>query len=827
MEAVRVEELPDENRSPFNGVMGVTLFDDRFYMVDAENDKVYVYKYHEQLDWWHDQSKDFNLDSNNGDPSGITYANGLFYVVDSVDDKVYAYDSSSELISEFNLDSNNSDPSGIAYANNRLYVVDGDDDTIYDYEPPPDLIVESPLVSNSTLTAGQSFTLRATVRNQGFARTAATATLRYYRSTNTIISMRDTLVGTDLVGRLNGAETSAESISLQAPSTQGEYYYGACVDEVRDESNTDNNCSDAVRVVVSGNNQIKDWDALVSLYENTNPGLTNPNERGWTNSLNWRSNNPLADWYGVSTNALGCVDSLNLSDNLLKGTIPEELGSLTYLTYLDLRRNQLSGAIPSSLGNLTKLQILALHENLLTGSIPAALGNLTNLTYLTLHQNRLTGSIPAALGNLTNLTAELNLSRNQLTGTIPDSLGNLTKLTELYLHDNQLSGSIPEALGNLTNLTELHLQDNQLRGPIPLTFGNLTNLEYLGLGNNANLCLPTALQTWAASRQLVDAQSLPACSPVTGVNIPDANLRAVIADSLGKASGEAITSADMATLTRLDAPNKGISDLTGLEHAINLTGLDLGFAAVGVEFINSNTISDLSPLSNLTNLAGLVLGGNSISDVSALSGITSLTGIDLGHNSISDISALSGLTNMQVLVLGGNRISDISALSGMTSMTVLRLDGNSISSVSALSRMTSLTWLVLDSNRISDVSALSGLTSLQVLSLGDNSISDVSALSGLTNLTHLVLYQNAISDLAPLVANTGLGLGDYVDVRRNPLSNTSVTTHIVALQGRGVVVISGAFKPAVEAKEMPMPRAAIDMFGDDVREKMALFPPGE
>ena len=45
----------------------------------------------------------------------------------------------------------------------------------------PDLIVESPSISDNTLTPGQSFTLRATVRNRGTARSAAT-TLRYYRS---------------------------------------------------------------------------------------------------------------------------------------------------------------------------------------------------------------------------------------------------------------------------------------------------------------------------------------------------------------------------------------------------------------------------------------------------------------------------------------------------------------------------------------------------------------------------------------------------------------------------------------------------------------------
>ena len=53
-------------------------------------------------------------------------------------------------------------------------------------------------------------------------------------------------------------------------------------------------------------------------------------------------------------------------------------------------------------------------------------------------------------------------------------------------------------------------------------------------------------------------------SPTT-ITIPDANLRAVIEDSLGKASGASITQEEMASLTRLEAPNSNISDLTGLE----------------------------------------------------------------------------------------------------------------------------------------------------------------------------------------------------------------------------------------------------------------------
>ena len=114
----------------------------------------------------------------------------------------------------------------------------------------PDLIVESPSVSDSTLTPGQSFTLRATVRNRGTGQSAET-TLRYYRSSDATISTSDTEVGTDLVSGLSTSRTSPESIRLTAPSSAGTYYFGACVASVSGESNTDNNCSAGVRVTVS------------------------------------------------------------------------------------------------------------------------------------------------------------------------------------------------------------------------------------------------------------------------------------------------------------------------------------------------------------------------------------------------------------------------------------------------------------------------------------------------------------------------------------------------------------------------------------------------
>ena len=116
--------------------------------------------------------------------------------------------------------------------------------------PEPDLVVAAPTVSNNAPDAGATFTLSATVRNDGDEASAAT-TLRYYRSTGRIITTSDTEVGTDEVGELAASGTSDESVSLTATLPAGTYYYGACVDAVTDESDTTNNCSSSVPVTVA------------------------------------------------------------------------------------------------------------------------------------------------------------------------------------------------------------------------------------------------------------------------------------------------------------------------------------------------------------------------------------------------------------------------------------------------------------------------------------------------------------------------------------------------------------------------------------------------
>ena len=115
--------------------------------------------------------------------------------------------------------------------------------------PRPDLEVGSPSVDDASLDTGATFTLSATVTNVGDWPSAPT-TLRYYRSTDATITTSDMQVGTDEIDLLFEEESSTVPVSLTAPSTEGTYYYGACVDEVSGEPDNTNNCSTSVTVVV-------------------------------------------------------------------------------------------------------------------------------------------------------------------------------------------------------------------------------------------------------------------------------------------------------------------------------------------------------------------------------------------------------------------------------------------------------------------------------------------------------------------------------------------------------------------------------------------------
>ncbi len=538
------------------------------------------------------------------------------------------------------------------------------------------------------------------------------------------------------------------------------------------------------------------------------------------------SNNTFSDLSPLT--GLTELTVLILRGNRVSDLLP--LSGLTKLTYLNLRGNdnRVSDLLPlSGLTNLTDLRLRG-HGNRFSDLRP--LSDLIKLTRLNLggHSNRISDLSP--LSGLTELTY-LNLGghSNRISDLRP--LSGLTNLIDLYLHGTSNRFSDLSPLSGLTNLIRLELRGNRISDISPLTLNTgLGSGDYVDVrgnplsalsrgthiptltGNSVTVWFDTLSvarlvkvsgdgQTGTAGAALADSlvvkvqskndatylyrlchwagvctesaendathpyRNLPVTFSVAAgggrlsatsdttdydgfartrltlgttvgmdtvkafvegasdtlifttmsprsVTIADANLRAVIGDSLSISPDSTITNADMLGLTRLDAPNKDIRDLTGLEFA------------------------------------------------------TKLDTLDLSNNSISNIDSLAGLTRLKKLSLGGNRIADIDSLA----------------------RLTELTWLWLSYNAIADISSLANLTDLTWLGLSDNRISNISSLANLTHLTRLGLSNNRISDLSPLRSNAGLGSGDRVDVRGNPLSAASRTTHIDSLTTKGVTV---------------------------------------
>jgi len=287
--------------------------------------------------------------------------------------------------------------------------------------------------------------------------------------------------------------------------------------------------------------------------------------------------------------------------------------------------------------------------------------------------------------------------------------------------------------------------------------------------------------------------------PGDWVFFPDPALEAALREVINRPTGR-IYKSDLEGLTSFSPTGRGITDLSGLEHCINLVSLDL----------HDNQISDISPLAGLTNMEWLDLSYNRISDVSPLAGLTNLKWLYLYSNQISNISPLANLTKLLYLYLHSNQISNISPLANLPNLTRLFIFSNQISDISPLTNLTELRWLYLQRNQISNISPLANLTNLTQLDLSHNQINVITSLSNLTNLTYLSLHANQISDISvlanftdlmwlylqnnlitniyPLTQNGGLGTGDRVYLDGNPLSEDSINIYIPELMARGVIV---------------------------------------
>ena len=85
---------------------------------------------------------------------------------------------------------------------------------------------------------------------------------------------------------------------------------------------------------------------------------------------------------------LASLATLDLSDNLLSGSMLSEICLLSHINSLVLSENSITGMIPTELFQLASLATLHLSDNLLSGSIPSEIGYSTKLKTLLLSGDR-------------------------------------------------------------------------------------------------------------------------------------------------------------------------------------------------------------------------------------------------------------------------------------------------------------------------------------------------------------------------------------------------------------------------------------------------------
>ncbi|CAA0833141.1 Leucine-rich repeat protein kinase family protein [Striga hermonthica] len=195
---------------------------------------------------------------------------------------------------------------------------------------------------------------------------------------------------------------------------------------------------------------------------------------------NWNENDASpCGWAGIScANISGSsgarVVGISIGGRNLRGYIPSELGSISYLRQLNLHGNNLHGLIPHQLFNASSLHSIFLYGNNLSGSLPLSLCTLPHLQNIDFSKNSLSGQLPKCFTSCSQLQ-RLNLAGNKFSGQVPAGIfRELTSLQHLDLSSNDFNGSIPDDMGELKSLTgTLNLSYNHFAGKIPKMLGEL------------------------------------------------------------------------------------------------------------------------------------------------------------------------------------------------------------------------------------------------------------------------------------------------------------------------------------------------------------------
>lgn len=245
------------------------------------------------------------------------------------------------------------------------------------------------------------------------------------------------------------------------------------------------------------------------------------------------------------------------------------------------------------------------------------------------------------------------------------------------------------------------------------------------------------------------------------VAVPDKALAGLLRDVLARKRIEAkvFTKESLGKIYLLNGPDRGISNLEGLQHCVNLAELKLP----------RNRIKDLSPLAGCSRIQLLDLTGNQIQQLDPLRKLERLQYLKLDQNAIADVTPLNQLPALGSLYLDDNKLQSLQPLGELRRLHSLYVARNQLSDLRGLKNMKWLSNLDVSGNRISSVNELSSLTSLRFTFLQENQIRDISPLISMARRDtegprrfapywRLYLARNPVEDRSQLEALRELGV---------------------------------------------------------------------
>ena len=209
----------------------------------------------------------------------------------------------------------------------------------------------------------------------------------------------------------------------------------------------------------------------------------------------------------------------------------------------------------------------------------------------------------------------------------------------------------------------------------------------------------------------------------------------------------------------LDLGDLGLKRLPeGLSKLIKLKRLSLGsIFQVNAEGLSGHRgptersfLSDISVISNLSELRELYIERTQVSDLSPIAGLQQLQHLDCGYTKVSDLVPIAGLQQLQHLDCRRTQVSDLSPIAGLQQLQHIYCGYTKVSDLSPLVALQQLQHLDCSPTAVSDLSPIAALQQLQHLDCSHTEVSDLSPIAGLQQLQHLDCWNTKVSNLSPI-----------------------------------------------------------------------------